>query len=88
VVLRLGEQENRYVHIHPGRYATHTIRVKAGTLKTAIAVSIWKKKFNCTEITLALVNRVRKEILYTSPVKSFSADEGLGKLIQLINPLS
>ena len=34
--LRLGNQEERYVHIHPGRYSPLTLRVKALTLKTAI----------------------------------------------------
>lgn len=37
-VLRLGETEQRHIHIHPGRYSPHTIRVKASILKTAIAL--------------------------------------------------
>ena len=31
--LRLGETREKYVHIHPGRYSPHTVRVKAATLK-------------------------------------------------------
>ncbi len=84
-VLRLGEVDNRYIHIHPGRYTAHSIRVKAGALKTAIAVSVWRKKFGHSKITLALINQVRKQVLNASPVKSVSASEGIGKLIQLID---
>ncbi len=41
--LRLGENQERYVHIHPGRYSPNTIRVKATTLKTAILI-LWYKQ--------------------------------------------
>ncbi len=34
--LRIGENLERYIHIHPGRYSPLTVRVKATTLKTAI----------------------------------------------------
>lgn len=33
-VFREGQGE-RYVHLHPGRYSLHTVRIKASTLKTA-----------------------------------------------------
>jgi hypothetical protein len=84
-VLRLGEQEERYVHIHPGRYSPHTIRVKANTLKTAIALSVWMKVYNHREISLELLNHVRREILAASPVKSLEATEGFIKLFNLVH---
>lgn len=31
-------QGTQFVHLHPGRYAAHTIRIKASTLKTAALV--------------------------------------------------
>ncbi len=31
-------QGKQFVHLHPGRYAAHTIRIKASTLKTAALV--------------------------------------------------
>jgi hypothetical protein len=84
-VLRLGEQEERYVHIHPGRYSPHTIRVKANTLKTAIALSVWMKVYNHREINLELLNHVRREILAASPVKSLEGTEGFIKLFNLVH---
>jgi hypothetical protein len=84
-VLRLGEQEERYIHMHPGRYSLQTIRVKANTLKTAIALSIWMKVYDHRELTLALLNLVRKEILAASPVKSLSTTDGFGKIFRLVH---
>jgi hypothetical protein len=84
-VLRLGEQEDRHIHIHPGRYSPHTIRVKASSLKTAIALSIWMKQHGYTEATIEVLNYVRKDILGTSPVKSLGATEGFGKIFRLVH---
>ena len=39
-MLRFGNEKDRYIHIHPGRYSPNTMRVKAKTLKTAIAVNV------------------------------------------------
>lgn len=36
-IFRAG-QGTQFVHLHPGRYAAHTVRVKASTLKTAALV--------------------------------------------------
>jgi hypothetical protein len=85
-VLRLGEKAERYIHIHPGRYSPHTVRVKAGALKTTIAASVWMKMLNQAVLTLELLNYVRKEILGESPVKSLEATEGFGKLFKLVHP--
>jgi hypothetical protein len=85
-ILRLGEVEGRYVHIHPGRYSPHTVRVKASTLKTAIALSVWMKLHVYTEVTVEMLNYVRKNILSTSPVKSLTAAEGFGKIFRLVHP--
>jgi hypothetical protein len=84
-VLRLGEQAERYIHIHPGRYSPHTVRVKASALKTTIAASVWMKILNQAKLTVELLNYVRKEILGTSPVKSLEATEGFVKLFKLVH---
>lgn len=84
-ILRVGEIAERYIHIHPGRYAAHTIRVKANTLKTAIALTVCRKVEHPKEIEVTYVNYVRKKVLNLSPVKSISASEGMGKLLELLN---
>ncbi|OGU54799.1 MAG: hypothetical protein A2V66_06820 [Ignavibacteria bacterium RBG_13_36_8] len=82
--LRLGDDEKRYVHIHPGRYSHHTMRVRSLSLKTAIAVLVWTKIHGGDALNISVINKVRKEWLNESPIKSVSKNEGLGKLIGIL----
>jgi hypothetical protein len=56
-VLRLGNDPLLYVHIHPGRYSMHSLRVKAASLKTAIALRVSGAEVADT----AAINRVRQQ---------------------------
>lgn len=82
-VLRWGVQLNRYVHLHPARWAYNTIRVKATTLKTAIATLALSYRTE-SEVNLSLINRARTELLGLSQIKYFPINEGLGKVINLL----
>ena len=75
-VFRLGNEEERFVHIHPGRNSPHTTRMKASTLKTVL--SLLYEGFS--EIDLGIVNQIRTEKLDLSPIKKFNFDDGIGKL--------
>ncbi|MFT2009134.1 hypothetical protein ACMA1I_10705 [Pontibacter sp. 13R65] len=88
-VLRWGLEEGRHVHLHPARYATHTIRLKANTLKTAIVLAIYRQKHGTTAFTLNLVNQLRQEWLGLPPIKAFEATEGTGAaaLLNLVQPM-
>jgi len=83
--LRRGDDVSRYVHIHPGRYSPHTIRVKATTLKTAILVLCSEKIGEIKSIETQTINQIRKKYLNEPPLKSFSAVSGLGRLIDLLH---
>lgn len=83
--LRLAADIERYVHIHPGRHSPQTVRVKANTLKTAIAVSVHATQFSISEVDIDFVNQVRKEILEESPIKSLESSEGLTKILTLLS---
>lgn len=85
--LRLGYQKESYVHIHPGRYSPHTIRVRALTLKTAICVIAYIKAHKCFSTDLKLINNVRTEFLNAAPVKSLSSTSGLRRLFNVFNRL-
>ncbi|MEJ8758613.1 hypothetical protein WG947_16480 [Pontibacter sp. H259] len=85
-VLRWGLIAERYVHIHPARYAAQTIRVKAVTLKTAIAATIAARQLS-KPISLQFVNHVRAQWLYLPPLTSLESTSGAGKLIGLISGL-
>jgi hypothetical protein len=83
--LRLGKQEERYVHIHPGRYSPVTLRVKALTLKTAIAVLIINYKKNFPLMDTLQINEVRKKILNSPPVKKVSSNSAVVRVINIIS---
>jgi hypothetical protein len=83
--LRFGENEDRYIHIHPCRNTLHTIRVKASNLKTAVAVLVWTNPHNNQSPNLSTVNKIRKEILSECPVKSLEISTGLNTIIMLLN---
>lgn len=84
-VLRIGEDEQKYVHIHPARNSFLCIRVKATTLKTAIFASVFSRIKHQVPDNLSIINSVRKEFLKEPPVKSISTARNLIKLIKLIN---
>ncbi|OKL38893.1 hypothetical protein A3841_02775 [Pontibacter flavimaris] len=81
--LRWGLHTGRHVHLHPGRYSLHTLRIKANHLKTALAVTIASIKYN-QPISLQLLNQVRAEWLELPPVTGYTSAEGLGKVLDLV----
>jgi hypothetical protein len=83
-IFRLGENIERYVHIHPGRHSKNTRRVKALTLKTAI-LSLCCERLGESKLSgKELINEVRKKYLDEPPLKTVSADSSLGKLLELL----
>ncbi len=79
--LRLSKETIRYVHIHPARYSPFTIRVRSLSLKTAIAVIVYSKLYGGSPLDVEIVNKVRKELLKVSPIKSVSHSSVFGELI-------
>lgn len=77
-VLRKGNDPGRYIHMHPGRYSPHTVRVKASTLKTAIAYQVVSGERN---VSPDVLNKVRKEMLHLSPLARIYKHSGIGKMI-------
>jgi len=83
--LRLGDDAERYVHIHPGRYSPNTVRVKARTLKIAIFLLCFEQIGEIKSFETETVNNIRKKYLEEPPLKSFSKASGLGRLIDLFH---
>ena len=83
--LRLGNQEERYVHIHPGRYSPVTLRVKALTSKTAIAVLIVNYEKTFPLMDTQQINEVRKKILNLPPVKKVSSKSAVIKVMNILS---
>lgn len=82
-VLRLGDDNEKYIHIHPARYSPFTLRVKGGSLKTAICAAVWKNKDN-GNIDLDVINKIRMTYLGLSPVKSIASVPALNKIVDLL----
>lgn len=82
-ILRLGENPERYIHIHPGRHSPSTIRVKATTLKTIILILSLKQIGEIKSFETETINQVRIKYLNEPPLKSISKASGLSRLIDL-----
>lgn len=83
-VLRLSDDPERYIHLHPGRYSPHTLRVKAAALKTAMAYQAAAKNGRLSGELLPDMNRVRA-VAGLSPVRSIGDAQHLLKIIGLIS---
>lgn len=84
-LIKKGDDPERYIHIHPAKYSAHSIRVRATTLKTVLALeslSIPIDPFSGNN--LDAVNRVRKNNLKLSPIKLLRKSEsGILRLWEL-----
>ncbi len=84
-VLRLADEEERYVHLHPGRWAPQTRRVRANVLKTAVMALAHAGVHGGDPLDLALVNRVRQRYLALAPMgRDLDGDQGIGEVIALL----
>jgi hypothetical protein len=82
--LRLGQSEDRYVHIHPSRHSKKTIRVKSSTLKTVYAF-LFYYRLNNDEISVEKVNFVRTRFAKLPPLKPASALIAISRTISFFN---
>jgi hypothetical protein len=76
-VLRLGDDSERYVHLHPGRWSPATVRVRANVLKTAFLVLTHARIHDVNPMDRSVINQVRLDLLGLPPVGD-EPDEGLG----------
>jgi hypothetical protein len=84
-VLRLGDEADCYVHVHPGRYSPKTRRVRANVLKTAVMVLAYVAVHGGDPMDVALVNSVRRQYLALAPIgKDLAGDQGLGGVIAIL----
>lgn len=82
--LRLGTDISKYVHFHPGRNSKFNVRIRASTLKSAITAIIWSRIFNVPSCEISTVNQSRMHLLLLPPVKSFSVNKSIRKVIELL----
>jgi hypothetical protein len=84
-VVRLGDEQGRYVHLHPGRWSPATVRVRANVLKTAFLVLLHVAVHGGDALDRTLINAVRGEHLGLSPLgRDPEGEGGLGAAIDLL----
>jgi hypothetical protein len=81
--LRLGNDKERYMHIHPSRYSPHTIRVRSSSLKSAILYLVLENQ-NPQNMLLP-VNCIRKYYLNLPPLKNLASCSALYTLIETLS---
>lgn len=79
-ILREGESDAAYIHIHPGRYSPATFRVKASPLKAAIYIR--HLGLSPDSIDTELINHIRVRWLGLSPVKYYEPDSATALFLQ------
>ncbi len=73
VTLRMGETEDSFVHVHPGRHTPHTFRVKANTFKTAAFAAFLGLCRKKSPYDLDLVNESRMNLELSPVTESIDA---------------
>jgi hypothetical protein len=80
--LRLGQGDDRYIHIHPSRHSKKTQRVKNSTLKTAYAY-LFYYGISSDEVLIEKVNFVRRKFVKLPPFKPTSALVAVCRILDL-----
>ncbi len=79
--IRLGPADGRYLHLHPGRWVPHTMRVQANTLRSAVMAHAHAQLVGGSASDLAVVNEARRLYLGMLPVRELTGAGGLGAVI-------
>lgn len=82
--VRLGPANGRYIHLHPGRWSRHTIRVQANTVRSAVMAHALAQLTGRDPADLAVVNEARCSYLGLLPVRNVTSDSGLGAVIEAL----
>lgn len=80
--LRLGQNDSRYIHIHPSRHSKKTVRVKSSTLKTVYAYLLYYG-LSDEDFTVEKMNFVRRKFVKLPPFKPTSALSAVSRILDL-----
>ena len=84
-VFRLGEEDGRFVHVHPARHSPFTVRVRATVLTTAVLALAYAGIHGGDPLSRRVVNCVRRDYLDLPPVgRDPSSAEGIGAVTDLL----
>ncbi|HEY4785339.1 MAG TPA: hypothetical protein VIH57_04795 [Bacteroidales bacterium] len=81
-VIREGVEDEWYIHFHPARNSVNAIRIQGNSWKTAITAKL--SGYSASELSLQVINDIRKNTLEISPVKDLRKSHGLRKAFELL----
>ncbi|HKA08347.1 MAG TPA: hypothetical protein VKD71_13890 [Gemmataceae bacterium] len=85
-VLRFGEGEGRFIHVHPARGSPFTMRVRANVLVTAVMALAFSGIHGGDPLGRKVVNAVRRDYLGLEPLgRNAATSEGIGAVIALLS---
>ena len=82
-ILRLGDDPERYIHIHPARTGTKSLRFKGSTLKTVYALKVSFPTLQ-VPITINQINIARGAV-GLPPVKQIEQGKGIWRCLERCN---
>src|SRR5262249_21364455 len=84
-VLRFGELDGRFVHVHPARSSPFTVRVLANVLVTAVLALSFAGHNGGDPLSRKVLNAVRGDYLGLEPLgRDVIVSEGIGAVIALL----
>jgi hypothetical protein len=82
-VVRQGIKPEFFLHIHPAKHSIYTVRIRASTLKTVIALKVFGLPEHEKMLDLQEVNYVRQKMVGLSPIKRIELDKGISHIWNL-----
>lgn len=82
-ILRLSDHPSQFIHLHPGRYSPHSLRIKAAALKTAMAFKRARQEGQLKGEMLININQVRK-FTGLSPVRKLADIRHILRILELM----
>lgn len=82
-ILRYAEND-RFIHLHPGRYTKSCIRVNANVLKTALLSVGFLKYQVISKIDTFNINEIRIKFLGLSPIDSLDKSNQINLIVDLL----
>jgi len=82
--LLIGNEAERYIHIHPARGSIHTIRIRAIALKTALIMKMFYADQLGQQDLVGLTNEIRSKYLGESPIKNITYTRGIRRALKYL----
>jgi hypothetical protein len=86
-IVRQGLNPGYFLHIHPAKHSIYTLRIRASTLKTVVALKVFKLPEQKKIPDLQVVNYVRQTMVGLSPIKRIEQDKGISRIWSLFKKL-